>query len=81
MRGNAVAILAGYKRTTYLINVVRIFIFLLKLTTLVLLMFNNITLVAHQPHVSSIPHCSTVKSSAEIIARKIMMYSAYTRYR
>jgi len=74
-------ILAGYKRTTYLINVVRIFVFLPKVTTLVLLMFNIMTLAAHQPYVSSIPDYSRVRSSAEIIARKILMYSAYRRYR
>jgi hypothetical protein len=63
-------ILTGYKITTYLINVVRLFVFQLKITTLVLLMFNFMILASNQPYISSIPDRSTVKSSAVFIARK-----------
>jgi hypothetical protein len=59
----------GYTRITYFVNV-RKNVFLLKVMTLVLLMFNFMKLAAHQPCKCLISVYSRVQLSAELIAQK-----------
>jgi hypothetical protein len=52
----------------------------MKVITLVLLMINFMKLASNQPCINSVADCSRVQSSAEIMARRILMSSLNNRY-
>jgi hypothetical protein len=58
----------GYTRVIHFINIIKAYIFLVHVITMVLLTFNVMKLAAHQPCICSVSDCTRVQSSADMIA-------------